>query len=280
MRGGQATVIARFARSFCLKLDATLITVGDGTLPDGPLTIRLNGAGNVNLISALAIETGQLWRASSHRLRRADGLIIDLRHATTWQPDIPSTAPDRATLAAGLHHLRHLLHRRNLPEDGLIRLVLGAHAKTPTERLAAPIITNLRSQHLTQVTPGAAGALLGLGPGLTPSGDDLLAGLLITCHHLSAAHIANQLGPSLLSAGAARTTPISLAHLAAAARGYGSAPLHDLLNALVTNDRVIMEEALDATAKIGHSSGMDAIAGLVLASTAWLRAGDQRLAVA
>ena len=78
-----------------------------------------------------------------------------------------------------------------------------------------------------------------------------------------------------MAASAARTTPISRAHIEAAAKGYGASPLHRLLNALTADRRAELAEALDAVAKIGHSSGMDAIAGMVLALNAWLQADDK-----
>ncbi|MGI9498623.1 MAG: DUF2877 domain-containing protein, partial [Geminicoccaceae bacterium] len=114
--------------------------------------------------------------------------------------------------------------------------------------------------------------LLGLGPGLTPSGDDLLAGLLITCHRLGERPVAWRVGDALLRAAPERTTRISLSHLAAAAAGGGAAPLHGLLEALAEGDRVEIVRTLDAAAKIGHSSGYDALGGIILALQAWLNA--------
>ncbi|MGI9507354.1 MAG: hypothetical protein ACR2RE_30290, partial [Geminicoccaceae bacterium] len=36
----QATVIARFERSFCLDVTGKLVTIGDESLDDGPLNLR------------------------------------------------------------------------------------------------------------------------------------------------------------------------------------------------------------------------------------------------
>lgn len=277
-RPGPAVVVARFERSFCLEIDKKLITVGDGDLHDGPLNVRLASTFGGRLSSALDVERNQRWTVSSAGLRRGDGLEIDCTRAAVWQPNGPGAGADRVRLSENLRWLRDLLHERALPEDGLIRLVLEANPpRTATERAAQPYIALLESGLPDDLKgdgadPSAAIQLLGLGPGLTPSGDDLLAGLMIAWHHVGAPVAAKRLGQVLLEAGVGRTHPISLAHLEAASLGYGAAPLHDLLEALVVDDRRALEEALDATAKIGHSSGIDAIAGIMLALNAWIEA--------
>ena len=72
--------------------------------------------------------------------------------------------------------------------------------------------------------------LLGLGPGLTPSGDDLVAGTLVALHALGFARAAADLWrvvqPSLKD-----TNAISSAHLRAAAHGQAAAVLHEAVAA-------------------------------------------------
>lgn len=274
-----AVVLGRFERSFCLDVGGALITIGDDTLHDGPLNVRLGPMSGVSLTSDLGIQPGQRWTASPKRLRRRDGLEIDLGTASIWQPEKPNAAPERLQLKNGLDHLQSLIEERQIEGSGLSRLVIQrAPPRTATERAAHPHIealnADLRHWLLDDAPPDPAPAiqLLGLGPGLTPSGDDLLAGLLITWHHLGAGLVADRLGCALLAAAVECTTPISQAHLAAAASGYGAAPLHHLLTAVVASRHFEVAETLDVVAKIGHSSGLDAIAGMMLALTAWLQA--------
>ena len=215
-----ASVLARFERSFYLNVGDTLVTIGDEGLHDGPLNIRTATRLGADLANVLDIETGQRWTLSPNRLSRSDGLAIDLTKAKRWRPEPSPANPDPVQMAEGLSHLRCLLHARELPEEGLIRLTLGSPPRTATERAAAPILKALTSD------PAAAIQLLGLGPGLTPSGDDLLVGLLITLRHVGTRAAPDRSAQSLLTAAGGRTTPISQAHLQAAASGYGAAPLH------------------------------------------------------
>ncbi len=67
--------------------------------------------------------------------------------------------------------------------------------------------------------PEALARLIGLGPGLTPSGDDFLAGALATLHRLGRREEADSLWRLIEPLTPERTHPISISHLRAAARG-------------------------------------------------------------
>jgi hypothetical protein len=112
-------------------------------------------------------------------------------------------------------------------------------------------------------TPEIA-CLIGLGPGLTPSGDDLLGGALITLHALGRSRLAGHLAGQLLPVARERTHVLSLAHLRCAARGEGAAAVHATIGALCSPGSQELATALDSLAEIGHSSGWDALAGVSL----------------
>jgi hypothetical protein len=111
--------------------------------------------------------------------------------------------------------------------------------------------------------------LLGLGPGLTPSGDDFLGGLLFLIHSLKSAYpgifpwsqerITDFIGRARL-----KTHPLSHAFLNDFALGHAPAPLHELVNTLICSDRSegIFSPAVSCLA-FGHSSGWDVLAGLL-----------------
>lgn len=100
--------------------------------------------------------------------------------------------------------------------------------------------------------------LIGLGPGLTPSGDDFVGGAMIALRASGKTGLANRVAAWALPLARDRTNRISRAHLECAAQGEGHEALHDLLCSF---DR----KHLERLARIGHSSGMDAAAGALLA---------------
>jgi hypothetical protein len=113
--------------------------------------------------------------------------------------------------------------------------------------------------------------LIGLGPGLTPSGDDFVGGALIALRAAGRVELAERVAAWALRLAERRTSRISRAHLACAAAGEGHEALHQLLAALEKGEAAIAR-ALDALDRVGHSSGRDAAAGALLSLDAvWRR---------
>ena len=95
---------------------------------------------------------------------------------------------------------------------------------------------------------GTVDALAGLGPGLTPAGDDALAGILLVAADGEAA---------IAAAARARTNDIARAFLHWAARGQSIEPVHRLL---AGGGPAALADLL----RFGHSSGADLAFGLHL----------------
>lgn len=149
---------------------------------------------------------------------------------------------------------------------------LGSHLAGRVDALAAAVG---RGDHDTVAAAGRA--LVGLGGGLTPSGDDVLCGLISAGRTLAAALGAGDLdralhrvGGALLADAGERTTALSAALLWHAARGELARPARGLLRALL--GRTPLDPALDALLAVGHSSGRDLAVGVRLGARAALAA--------
>jgi hypothetical protein len=114
----------------------------------------------------------------------------------------------------------------------------------------------------TVIGPAIAAGLLGRGPGLTPAGDDLLAGLLLGC--LAFGGPAGSLAAAVDSLGPAQTTALSAALLRHAARGECIGEVAALAAALTAGGPV--ESAASRLLGVGHTSGTALALGLVLAA--------------
>ena len=114
--------------------------------------------------------------------------------------------------------------------------------------------------------------LLGLGPGLTPSGDDFVGGIFFALHHAPRSHWAAAL-PAVrarfCTAAAGATNVISAALLHDLMGGHSHQALQDLLAALHTEDPARIEAAIAALLRIGASSGADLLCGVLLALSTW-----------
>ena len=272
--GAHGRVRALFAQSFYLELDAGWVCLGGASLGAGPLTLVCapmpegDLRAHCSVGDAACIEQDTLL---------AGPLRIDLGEAEPWSPAAVG-AWDRRSLARGLSAANAALRTLN-PRDGLALLARPSTAERQalTRAAAAPL------RHLSEWLRAARAAaeapppepakiapLIGLGPGLTPSGDDVLGGVLVTLSHLGRGRLRDGLWRVLHGAIAERTTDISRAHLAAAAEGLGGAQLHAVLSVVTAGASEHIHAACAALGRVGHTSGWDALAGalLVLRATA------------
>ena len=113
--------------------------------------------------------------------------------------------------------------------------------------------------------------LIGLGIGLTPSGDDFLCGCLAGLRMSSAvsSHVPaaesdsfRQILEEKICSHLDRTNEISAAFLHCAALGQFSAPVHLLINSKITAKQIYQ-----AFSGIGHSSGIDTLCGIYASLT-------------
>jgi len=103
-------------------------------------------------------------------------------------------------------------------------------------------------------------SLIGLGPGLTPSGDDFLVGALAALDALDQTNMHAALGRAI-DAAAGRTSPLSASFVRAAAAGQVGEDLHAIVAALIGGNA---HAAIAAAERIGHASGWDALTGAVV----------------
>jgi hypothetical protein len=124
-----------------------------------------------------------------------------------------------------------------------------------------------------------ARALIGLGPGLTPSGDDFLVGLFAVLHIDASpcAHL-RDVCAEIIEAVDERTNAISAAALKAAAQGRVRESIDALLTELMTGDDHRVLASLRRVLAIGSTSGADIVAGILAGFDANLHATESRSA--
>jgi Protein of unknown function (DUF2877). len=206
---------------------------------------------------------------SSDSIRIDDSTIISTKGVCSWEPPKVSNWT-KTSILLGLRALENLVEL-NIPEKGLGRFIFECPDRFPSsdECLAAEhsieILKNWLKQCFETKKPiipdkEAIASLIGLGPGLTPSGDDFMGGMLIALHICGEKSVKNNLYvqvDSLLDS----TGPVSKAHLKVAALGEGSHSLHQVINMLLKGNDAKLELAIHTINQIGHTSGWDALAG-------------------
>lgn len=113
-----------------------------------------------------------------------------------------------------------------------------------------------------------ARSLLGVGAGLTPSGDDLVGSVLFGKRFLSRADRRwTNLGKRLSREIGARSHAVSAALFSDLAAGRSFAPLHDIASALAAGADEAALSAARALLAIGHSSGWDMLTGFLIGTS-------------
>lgn len=104
---------------------------------------------------------------------------------------------------------------------------------------------------------------LGKGPGLTPSQDDMLTGMLLAARYFNA--LDRVVGSRFFNASgdlALATTSVSVSYLGYAAQGCFASPLLHFTGALRRKER--LAAAVEALLALGHTSGADTLLGFWL----------------
>jgi hypothetical protein len=192
---------------------------------------------------------------------RAGALRIRLDGARVATGALPSAGP-RPSLA------RCLDAARAGEAPGILEIVAAlardeALPGTWLARLAGPALAHLAratGAGETAACIAAATRLLGLGPGLTPAGDDCVMGWITGLRVGGAAgrRLAARVERPLLAGAAARTGPLSRAFLAAALRGEVAEPVWAFVAAPDA-------PRLAGLLAMGATSGRDFLGGYLLA---------------
>jgi hypothetical protein len=259
-RTDSGVVGAVFERSAYLDFGSEFVCVGAPAIGNGPLNAVVDSA---YALSALRIGARVDVLGDGRNVRVGD-VAFEWSQARRWHPlPFPSRIV-AADLARGVANA-YVIAKAQAPADGLACLVTGTHGSPSLAAMARPAADAFRTwlavRRTVPVVPPALAALIGLGPGLTPSGDDFLGGALVALHAFgeppAAGCLAAWLRPRL-----DRTHPISAAHLAAACEGIGGEALHACIHAIAAGDHP--RAPIERVAAIGHTSGWDALAGVLV----------------
>jgi hypothetical protein len=249
-----------FERSFYATLDGNWICVGQPDIGSGPLHLL----GKFHL-SRLAI--GDTARVADSILWVAGAPLAMLASASLW---VPSAVPHWSTssLRRGLHAVDELwggdLMVGGLASAGSGRILIQASALVQAAKPGLIALERILAGSVEESEDlSGLGSLIGLGPGLTPSGDDLIGGALIALAALGHTECRDALWGRCLGQ-IDRTNDISKVHLHAAALGYGAAALHAAIHTVMGGQTARLHQALSALTAVGHTSGLDAFAGSLI----------------
>lgn len=258
-------VRAAFRRSCVVALEAAsplvrLIVLQDAALPMTPVSVAIAGfrgcaeGERVRVGRRGALLVGA-WEVSLEGAERFEGLAGAVEG--------PFTSPrqdgsDRSHLADAVGRLGRTgrTGSSRFPSDDPFRGAVVARV----EALAAAV---RRRDHVA--AEAAALALVGLGPGLTPSGDDALCGFLLGRGLAGARSRTDAAVARVAESAWERTSDVSAQFLSLAARGRHGEALLGVAEALRSGVDGRVLAAVDRCHAQGATSGADALLGLCAA---------------
>jgi hypothetical protein len=231
-------------------VDGQLWTVLDREAPDAPFGLRLDGSAIPGDLGALPGDPVSA-RAGFVSVGPA---VVDCRTAARWIPNRPEVLGDG--WPARFDEVGELAQPRSWPGSA---------------DLALQIADALMDRPGSRSVQAALNRAVGRGPGLTPSGDDVLMGLLAClwlavpisdrgvhkriCSARRQLARAWQLTPS-------RTTDVGHHQVDQAVAGVFGSALHRLLKELARTDAMALRDATGALLANGASSGADTCVGV------------------
>ncbi|MFQ5827826.1 MAG: DUF2877 domain-containing protein [Candidatus Methylomirabilia bacterium] len=276
------TVHSVFRRAVNLHDEAgEIVSVLAAELGNSPRGILVDVAEDEDFRS-MGVTPGASFRASCQEIIFGS-LHVSLRGARLWGPEPPLPVPLEHRDQEHLFRVLQAVIRELGSRDGLwdthftagmegagLGDARGKPCATIWSVLATPRIGQLvdawRQRDLSQATR-AASELVGLGPGLTPSGDDFLGGCLALLALGSSTREEQErvarLGDAILDVARTRTNVISYTMLKDSARGRPAERVRELIAALLTSAPANAREPALRLLRCGSSSGTDSALGVL-----------------
>ena len=236
------TVVAALTRSLYLEVAGEIVWLGP---PGSTLHARaIVGVDPPNVDAGTRIETS-----------------FDLTAAREWSPPTLDSPIEPTTLARESRRVVGMVHRLG-QADGFGALLVGRRAAFPLDQAAerARRFLEACARNDAAIAVETGERLLGLGPGLTPAGDDLVGGAFFARRLIGGWEDA---AAAMRARARERTHPISATLLGDLLDGSGHAPLHDLALALTRSDEAAALDAAARLVRIGLSSGWDILTGFL-----------------
>ena len=235
----------------------------------GPLTLNLTG----DKTTLFDIQPGWEVSLSPGVLTiPSPGIKIDLSKADIWQA---APAENKLPFEFSIEQLKTLIEKTlkltiEREFQPLLKSVLpGNPVSIPGvpgfSSLLSRVLTSLESKDLVQAGKQFQG-LIGLGPGLTPIGDDFILGTLLSVNRLSDSFLQEntlkKFNQSILDTARIKTTQLSYSLLACAAEGSADERLLKVLDSLIAGEG-IRDQDLTKMLNWGSSSGIAVLAGML-----------------
>ena len=193
------------------------------------------------------------YNKGKNNIQWGSGIALDFSRADLWTGSVvPREKNWMLLLSEGVAEWRRFFQKKHLE--------YGLSQEFPTEDAMIQALKRVVALHPTEVFE-QLDFWIGRGPGLTPSGDDMLVGLLAALQWGEETTFGEIVAAYMDQKGRRRTTAVSYEYLFYATKGVYSREICVLLDRLSRGED--WHGTLLALLALGHSSGADTALGLL-----------------
>jgi len=197
----------------------------------------------------------------------AGRVTVGLGGAAVWSPWLqPFGGASESPAGSRVDTIMRSMGRSEITSPFLRRAGFTGSVEEALTRKCLAIKKDLRRAWRLGDMESAARAMMsavGLGSGLTPSGDDFLVGFLGAAHFFASGDDGRAEAARSLPVGRSMTTAPAFFMLKGALAGFLPDPLSCLLRALAREDERGVGRAVGRLTELGATSGQDMLAGVI-----------------
>lgn len=251
----------------------------------GPASITVLNDGDMDFKSAGIREGAEVILSENLLSIAGDGFSVDLSEAEIWNaPPAPLERRSLEEMNLNTRVLRDVIYTHP-SREGLVPVLESVELLGPMQvflrEQTPPTISERARPYIERLMWGLfsgdlkaaaenAGQILGLGPGLTPSCDDFLAGLIFSLKRGvnilfddgALSGFIDKFSSEIIKSAKNKTTIYSVSYLTEAARGEAPAPAWGLVYAIASKGPDEVAALSRKLIKMGETSGADSAVGI------------------
>ncbi|MFJ5759967.1 DUF2877 domain-containing protein [Neobacillus sp. NPDC093182] len=270
-------VHSTFNRTLNIKCfeNGDLYTIACSKLDNGPNTLIID----VDNMKSMKIVVDDRVRVENNLLYIANKHTISIDKVNIWESVLPSYTHNVEILKQNVMKMKEYINFHGvgggMKKNVITQNAFEAEVSNMLENRTLLLFNELLNHRISSALPHAI-SLVGLGPGLTPSGDDFLTGLFAVFNMKNSPFYPyRSFCEEVLKKAKNLTNDISYMTLKKAAIGKVRESIISLLNNLFVEDEEDLFLSLNKLLSIGSSSGTDIALGIVFGIESNIRAGGK-----
>lgn len=271
-RGNVHSIFNRTINIQCLESDE-LYTVACHEIDNGPNTLVLG----IDRFNGFHVGTNETVIAANQKLVISNKLVISIEKANIWESKLPKYPVNLEIFYQNISLLKRYIDLHG--KGGGIKKSTMPQSPFDVEmsKILEERILMLQAEIIKKGMPNVVDCairLVGLGPGLTPSGDDFLVGLFTSMNiPNSPLYLHRTHAEEVIKNAKALTNDISYIALKKASYGQVRESIIQLVQSIFTGKEEEVITSLNKVLNIGSSSGTDIALGLYFGLEANIKLG-------